>query len=483
MPERISLHFVIILLTNATTERLNDITNDDNISSFQDNFLAALFPLIVNGTVQQINISLSNSTVHIQLVINTINDNIARTKNVTLQFYYDGVLFQSSTFTVQILTPAPTNNGLNCTAYVALKEHEYQLLDNKSLFLNATNDLLNQSDYIISNGSVLRCNEFSQTFAKARDYNNKAFVILTIIGSAVLLLACVSLLITYALFKELRTLPGKCIMSFAATMAITQILFAFGTQMTENSTVCTVMGVGLHFFVLSMFTWSNVLATDLIRTFVLTRSVHFSNKDSQLQTFLIYNLYAWGSPLIICSIAMILDQHSDVNINYASETICWLQPGVANFIAFGIPVALILMYNLLALIVLGISIHRASKTGSMALSEMTDKDKSLSRIWQQLKIVLGASALLSLSWIPAFLAAIGELEWLWYVFMVTTIFQGIFLFIVFVLNQKVRRLYSQLYKKLSQTTLDNQVKTRMRMTKTSSTQTIRSSIEFLDDSN
>jgi hypothetical protein len=397
--------------------------------------------------------------------------------NITLQFYYDGVLFQSSAFSGQLSTPALTNNGLNCTAYIALNESEYQLLDNKSLLVIATNDLLSQSDYINSNGSILRCNEFNQTFnrtvnvAKAWDYN-AAFTILSVIGSLLLLLACVSLLITYALFKELRTLPGKCIMSFAAAVAITQIFFIFGPGLTENSTVCTMMGVILHFFVLSEFTWSSILATDLIRTFVLMRSVYSLDKGSQLQTFLIYNLYAWGSPFIICVIAVIIDQYSDANIHYASERICWLQPGMANLIAFGIPVALILVYNLVAFISLGLSIHRSLNKGSRARVEIEDEGKSLSRIFQQLKVVIGAATLLSLSWIPAFLAAtINELKWLWYVFMVVTILQGILLFIVFVLNQRVRLLYSQLYKKKtlsqSQATLDSDGHVKTKMTKIS----------------
>ena len=477
IPEKISLYFVIILFTNTSSEKLKNITSDGNIASFQNKLLAALLPLVVNGTVQQLNISLSNRTLHIQLVMNTVNDNytIARTKaeldDVSLQFHYNGVLFQSSAVSIQIPTPIPTNNSLNCTAYIALNESEYQLLDNKSLLVIATNSLLNQSDYIISNGSVLRCNEFSQTFnrtvtvAKTWDYNT-AFTILSVIGSVLLLLACISLLITYALFKELRTLPGKCIMSFAAAVAITQIIFAFGPGLTENSTVCTVMGVSLHFFVLSEFTWSSVLATDLIRTFVLMRTVHTLHKDSQLRTFLLYTLYAWGSPLIVCFIAVILDQHADINIDYASERICWLQPGMANLIAFGVPVALILVYNLLAFIALGLSIHRALKTGSMARNEMAEKSKTLSRIQQQFKVVLGSASLLSLSWIPAFLAAIEELEWLWYVFMVATILQGLLLFVVFVLNQKVRLLYKK--KLLPQQTSDGQLKTKM--TKISSAQ-------------
>ena len=472
-PERISVYFAIILFANTTTERMNEITSDNNTESFKNELLTALQPHVVNGTVQQLNISLRNRTIYIHLVISMVNNNytLARTRatlnSISLQFHYNGILFQSSNITVEI----PVNE-LNCTAYIPLNESEYQMLDNNSLLVTATNMILHESDYIVSNGTVLRCNEFDQTFnrtvtvAKTWSYD-KVFVIP---GSGILLLACISLLITYVLFKELRTLPGKCIMSYAAAVAMSQIFFMFGSGLTKNSTVCTAMGFCLHFFILSQFTWSSVLATDLCRTFVLMQRVLSSQRDSQSRTFLIYNSYAWGVPFVTCLIAVILDQHSNVNIDYASDRICWLQPGMALLAAFGVPVAVILVYNLLAFMTLCVSIYRASKTGAVACSEMTEKHKTLSRIQHELKIFLGAFSLLGLNWIPAFLRVIEELEWLWYVFMVATILQGILLFVVFVLNQKVRRLYANVCKKKSkQQTSDGQLTTaHLRTQQTSS---------------
>ena len=473
-PETVSLDFEIILSTNTTTEKLNEIANDIN---FKNELIAALQPHAVNGTVQQLNISLitQNSTLYIRLVMTVLNYNYAvigfraQWNNISLRFYYNGVLLQSSAITVQIEEPTPAI-GLNCATYIALNESEYQMLDNKSLLLTTTNTILHQRIYIISNGSLLRCNIFNQTFNRTVTVSSATWaydtvlIILSVAGSGILLLTCISLLITYALFKELRTLPGKCIMSYTGAMAMSQILFLFGSRLTNNNTVCTAMGFCLHFFILCQFTWSNVLATDLCRTFVLTKRIRPPQRDS---TFLIYNLYAWGAPFIVCLIAVILDQRTNVNIDYASDRICWLQPGRALFVAFVVPVAVILVYNFLAFITLTVSIYRTSKAGSMAHSEMTENQRTMSRIRQQLKIFLGAFSLLGLSWIPAFLAAIDELEWLWYVFMIATIVQGIFLFGVFVLNQKVRGLYAKICKKKSaakQKTSDGQLReARLRM--------------------
>jgi hypothetical protein len=452
----------IILFSNASTEIMKEIINDSNMTPFENELLVALQPHIPSGTMRHLNISLvNNTTLYIHIVVNVVrNITVARARtrlNITsLKFHYNGILLWSPGNTVQELRPAAGNN-LTCKSYIALNKPEYQMFANRSLLLIATNAIVYKSDYTIDdNGMVLLCNEFAQTYNRSVNVSvnvsmahsyEMASIILSVAGSGTLLLACIALLITYALFKELRNLPGMCIMSYSTAVAMSQLFFLVGPGLTSNNAVCTAMGFCLHFFILSQFTWSTVLATDLCRTFVLMQRLHTLQRNSELHSFLLYSLYAWGTPLIICVIAVILDQHSTVDIDYAGDRICWLQPVMAVVIAFAVPLALCLFYSLLLFIILGVSFCRESKAGAMAKRETLDKHKTLSRIQQQIKIFLGAFCLLSLSWILAFLAAISGIEWLWYVFMVVTILQGIFLFIVFVLNQKVRGLYATVCKK------------------------------------
>lgn len=85
-----------------------------------------------------------------------------------------------------------------------------------------------------------------------------------------LLLSIVSLcflLGVYLSFKELRNLPGKCLISLSWAVLSYQIIFAFAKMSREVSTLCKVVAICLHFFVLASFSWMSVLAFDTANAF------------------------------------------------------------------------------------------------------------------------------------------------------------------------------------------------------------------------
>ena len=445
--------FELYLHARTTSENLQQIiSRNQSFHAFRNVLITNLNPFLANGTISELNISVINTTLHIKLVVDVINSNDVINKvrsdltNSSFHFWFSGVYFYLSAVGV-----IPQLIELNCIAYIALNESEYLLLDNGSLLLTDSGKVLPPSELFAFNEKIHICNEFNQTYNRTvsvKTWNYNTAIILSVAASCALALSCCSLLVTYLLFKELRTLAGQCIMSYAFAIFISQIFFLFGPGLTGNSDVCTAMGVCLHYFSLCQFTWSSVLATDLGRTFVLDRG-YVLKSNSGRKTFGLYSLYAWGAPLVICIIAVIVDQKTDVNITYQSARICWLQPAIALLVAFAIPVAVILAYNLVVFLVVSVSIYRSSKAGARARSEMNKGNSAISVIWRRFKVFAGTSSLLSLSWITAFLGALENLDWLWYLFAANVILQAILLFVIFVLNDKTRRLYGNLSTKKS----------------------------------
>ena len=80
------------------------------------------------------------------------------------------------------------------------------------------------------------------------------------------MLSLVLLLITYVLFAELRNVPGKIIINLAISLLLYQSVF-FSAVKNDDPDTCFAVAVLLHFFVLSSFTWMNVMAYDVRRTF------------------------------------------------------------------------------------------------------------------------------------------------------------------------------------------------------------------------
>ncbi|XP_062510769.1 adhesion G-protein coupled receptor G7-like [Corticium candelabrum] len=439
------------LLSNATIQQFENIAGP----SLQDEIHRTLEKLLVNASVKQVSIFID--TINSSLVISSLlevpnNDNpIAQieTKIRKIQFYYAGIWFKSArSFTVSVATPN-AGNRLKCDAYIAINESEYQILTNKSLLHTTSNTLLQPSDYVLSNGTIIRCNQYNRTYTNnvttsvhTWDYTEPIHFV-SAVAAAVLVFSGASLFVTYMLFEKLRTLPGKCTMNYGLAIAISQLFFIVAPGMTANQDVCTAMGLCLHYFMLCQFTWSSILATNLIKTFVFRRLLRDTqSKQSQSRSYTLYCVYGWGAPFVMSMTALILDQKTDVDIYFASSHLCWLQPEDANLVAFMVPVFVILMYNFVAFVFVTFSICRLSRAGSAARSEMADTKGQSAK---HTKVFLGTFSLLSLTWIIAFLACIdGTRTWLWGVFSGTCILQGIFIFVVFVLNKNVRRLYANL---------------------------------------
>ena len=60
-------------------------------------------------------------------------------------------------------------------------------------------------------------------------------------------------------------------------------------------------------------------------------------------------LYAWGMPLLIVSICLIVEFAFDINFGYEdypeAPDICWISQPTSNLVAFGVPLAVIFIVN------------------------------------------------------------------------------------------------------------------------------------------
>ena len=68
------------------------------------------------------------------------------------------------------------------------------------------------------------------------------------------------------MFAELRNLPGKIIINLTLSLIVYQSVFFLALK-KDNQETCLAIAVLLHFFILSSFTWMNVMAYDVHRIF------------------------------------------------------------------------------------------------------------------------------------------------------------------------------------------------------------------------
>ena len=159
----------------------------------------------------------------------------------------------------------------NCTV-IAFNKTNYVQLSNGSVYLKPHNKIYKNTTYIIRDSRLLLCVNFSRTEkAGFSEYQISktlpSLQLLSLIGCIVSMVSLVLLLITYILFAELRiNLPGKIIINLALSLLLYQSVFLSAAK-TDDQDTCLAVAVLLHFFALSSFTWMNVMAYDVHRTF------------------------------------------------------------------------------------------------------------------------------------------------------------------------------------------------------------------------
>lgn len=144
------------------------------------------------------------------------------------------------------------------------------LYKNLSIFVKAHRQTYDRGNYYSYDGNITVCGNFTKEFltefSKVRLYSEFEFN-LTVVGYTLSILALVMMLITYSLFKELRTVPGKITMSLAVAILLGQLVFLIDIFGKFSGGFCKAIALILHYFFLSAFSWMSVLAYNVARTF------------------------------------------------------------------------------------------------------------------------------------------------------------------------------------------------------------------------
>ena len=258
---------------------------------------------------------------------------------------------------------------------------------NASLGIISSGRIVSPDKIMISHdGQMKVCLSTSLNYGQLTDdFNGQN--IATNIGCGVSLTLLGIVIITYLSFSELRNIPGKTIMNLSISLCLAQGLLVFGTGQTMNYAVCFIIATMMHLSWLSVFSWANVLAFDLSRTFG-KRSKMRRNDDGS-STFVRYSLYGWGVPVVLVAVTAVIHYCAPIeryvtNV-YDLATVCWIRSGYPLLVAFGCPVAIVLVLNIafFARTVFGI---RSTMKATKILKKENDKDADMKQLKKELRL-------------------------------------------------------------------------------------------------
>ena len=172
-----------------------------------------------------------------------------------------------------------------------------------------------------------------------------------------------------------------------------------------------------------------------------------SAKGSRKQLFL-YHMYAWLVPVVIVLFALLCDYDiipisDDLQPHYG-DTYCWITQSWALLCFFAGPVACILIANIAFFTLTVRSICATSKATEVASGGISVK--------RHLLLNVKLTSVMGLTWVFGFIAnGLEDSLILWYLFIVFGSLQGVFIFVGFVCNRRVRNMLRDKYEEISKT--------------------------------
>ena len=323
----------------------------------------------------------------------------------------------------------------DCTK-IFIHNQDYILHMDDSVFLKSQNLTLVNDEFEMWNSGIIICKKYLRsTDNSLRDITKltvpqRGYGQITLRGVLSILCCCLSLLallltfFTYCSLYQLRTLPGKCVMSLTACLFFAQLLFLCNSLGKGIYYLCLVLSVLQHYYWLAAFAWMNVLSFTVCQSF--TKFTTIERKAYGLSRFQIYSVLAWLSPLIAISPCLSLHMVGSFGIQYIRPATCWLESGITIILFFAIPVGIILLINTCFFMLAICAIHNSVESAKRA------KNRGFS---QELRIYSKLSTLMGLTWVFGFLSPFADP--LAYIFIVLNGLQGVSIFVAFVLQRAV----------------------------------------------
>ena len=229
--------------------------------------------------------------------------------------------------------------------------------------------------------------------------------------------------------------------SFAKFKNAVKVIFLAGETEGTPHRACVFVAVALHYFYLTVFSWNNIMAWDIYKTFgQRTILSHIRSKRLHYPRYL---AYGYGVPAIVVVVACLAEYTRavpNVSMGYGGGRGCWIGSPCGSFVFFFVPMLFVTLSNLILYVLTIASIHYVSTV----VESTKHKDRGKDDLYIYVKIFCA----LGFTWIFGILPTVvdGPLEEVFVLcFVVFQSLQGVLLFSVFTANCRVWGLYRNLF--------------------------------------
>ena len=252
----------------------------------------------------------------------------------------------------EIVDPPPNGTDLlqNCShSFVLLSDADnYTLLENGTA-LTFQGDYYNVSFYESSSNSSgpVICMDTPDNDPSSSPLILALHLILTVVSLSII--ASIALLITYSLFRKLRTLPGKVIMNLMASFLAGDVGALILFVLLSEAWYLILVG----YFFYARFMWMALAGFEICRNIYAGIQLTHDPKGKKNKLLVAYILIGWGVPILPTIIT--------AAVHYAtSDPEIQKLFGIAGIVTYLVPIGLTVLFNAGAIIFLSIALRKAA---------------------------------------------------------------------------------------------------------------------------
>ena len=319
---------------------------------------------------------------------------------------------------------------------------EYSMMTNWNIYVNRTLSFYSYGEYhILSNKSIGICQTFerrmvNKTCETSGDYEALGYI--TFISFLLSIICLIFLLITYVIFPQLRTLPGKILMNLSTSLMLFMIFWLLTNlvHIRSNIPTCKAIAIIEHYFLMASFVSMSVIALHTYIVFAKNVPAPKMSGGCERKRFCGYLALVWLLPAFFVGICVVLDRQVIQKMGYGESGICWMSELNAYIYFVIIPIAVLLLFNIVAFSITAVYLRKHSR--SRAARQATGNRPSNLSIYAKLSTLMG------FSWLFGLLALIATSTMVfWYLFVIFTSLHGVFVAFAFIFNSKIFSLYKQ----------------------------------------
>lgn len=281
-----------------------------------------------------------------------------------------------------------------------------------------------------SNGTFQALNETQTIHSRITTSYGLRMVTLICLSVSTACHAC--LLITYGLFRNLRTIPGLNLMNLSLAMCLSQNIWLIGVSHFEGTVICEIFAILQHYLMQASFLTMSVISHHTYLVF--SQPFSFDQRIAAAKrhrTFIKYSTLVWLVPGIFIAICVALDKTKAFPVDYGMSN-CWLGTRNAKLYLFLLPLAVLLLYNVCRYIQVARTLTRHDEN-RRSLQQREGK--------RNLIICTKLATMVGFPWLFSFLNVLFPQEAFEYLFVIAICLQGVCLAVIFIFKKNVLKLY------------------------------------------